>query len=133
MYWADPAGRLVATSIGAEAIAVGDAPLTPIESMDALPLLRTFIEAGNPHVYAQLDVMCPTVAAPGEAVVITAVLPAGSPDAEVTFQVEGLTPVQEPVEAGTSSHAFAFQVVGTYRISTSSYHHGMAIVEVVVQ
>jgi hypothetical protein len=66
-------------------------------------------------------------------VTVTATLPADTPDAEVTFQVDGGQSYTEPVVNGQASHAYAFSLPGTYRIQVSSAHHGQAVVEVIVQ
>lgn len=75
----------------------------------------------------------PNPAAVNETVIVTATLPDGAPDTEVTFQLEGGTAYTEPVTDGNASHAYAFTMSGTYRINVSSAKCGNATVEVVVQ
>jgi hypothetical protein len=75
----------------------------------------------------------PTPATVNAVVTVTATLPADTPDAEVTFQVDGGQSYTEPVVNGQASHAYAFSLPGTYRIQVSSAHHGQAVVEVIVQ
>lgn len=75
----------------------------------------------------------PNPATVSETVVVTAALPAGSPDTEVTFQLEGGTTYTEPVADSKASHTYAFAMPGTYRINVSGTYCGTAIVEVVVQ
>lgn len=75
----------------------------------------------------------PIPASVNAVVEVTATLPADTPDAEVTFVVDGGAPVTEPVAQGTATHAYAFTAPGIYRITVSSQHHGAAVVEVTVQ
>lgn len=74
----------------------------------------------------------PNPAVVDEMVTITAVLPAGSPDAEVMIQVEDGQEYTEPVEDGQASHLYAFDLPGTYRVTVSSAHHREQVVEVTV-
>lgn len=74
----------------------------------------------------------PNPAAVNEIVIVTAILPDGAPDTEVTFQLEGGTAYVEPIINGQASHAYAFAQPGTYKIIVSSTHCGSATVEVTV-
>lgn len=74
----------------------------------------------------------PNPATTNVTVVVRATLFPDPLDTEVTFQVEGGTPITEPVYNGQASHAYAFVQPGVYRIVVSSAHHGTAVVEVTV-
>lgn len=74
----------------------------------------------------------PNPAAVNAVVELTATLPPDTPDTQVTFALEGWTPVTESVVQGQATHAYAFTAPGTYRVTVSSAHHGSATVEVVV-
>lgn len=79
----------------------------------------------------QLDIS-PNPATSNAMVTVTAILPAGTPDTSVTFQVEGGQAYTEPVVTGKASHAYAFATAGRYRITVSSAHHDNTV-EVKVQ
>lgn len=77
--------------------------------------------------------VAPNPVAVNTATTVTANLPPGSPDAQVTFQVQGGAAYTEPVANLKASHAFAFASAGTYQVAVSSAHHGTAWVGVIVQ
>ncbi|MEW6048494.1 MAG: hypothetical protein AB1609_18790 [Bacillota bacterium] len=74
----------------------------------------------------------PNPVAVNDVVIVTAILPAGTLDTEVTFALEGGELVAEAVSNGQATHAYAFRQPGVYRIAVGSRHHGTAYVEVVV-
>lgn len=75
----------------------------------------------------------PNPAAAGQAITVRATLPPGTPDTEVTFQVEGGQAYVKPVTGGQASHTYAFASPGIYQIMVSSAHHGPRKMEVSVQ
>lgn len=107
------------------------------EIMAAGSYALTFDGQGNPtgvQTWAKLTATAtPNTAAVNDTVTVTATLPGGSPDTEVTFQLEGGAAYQEPVTAGQASHAYAFSLAGAYRITVSSAHHGAQTVEVTIE
>jgi len=97
---------------------------------------RAFYDAqsGNWTVYDRLSAAGPASATVGETITVTATLPAGSPDTEVSFQVrfgsETSDPVSVPVTSGAAEQELTFDVEGAYQIIASSVHHGSAFLGV---
>lgn len=94
---------------------------------------RAFYDAatGTWTIYDPIAVTAsPNQAAVNDVVEVTATLPTDTPDAEVTFAVEGGAPVTEPVVQGQATHAYAFSLPGTYSVTVSSAHHGSQTIEV---
>lgn len=135
--WFDSIGRLVAVSD----VAVGFDGPEPVTMVQELPigaeaaLGRAFLQGdGSIVVYDPLNAsVLPNPVPVNSTVTVTATLPVGSPDAQVTFQAEGGGAYQEPVVNGQAAHAYAFAAAGNYRIAVSSAHHGTAYAEVTVQ
>lgn len=77
----------------------------------------------------------PNPGAVGELIVVTALLPPGSLDTEVVFQLVGGQAYVEAVADGQAGHAYVFTQPGVYEIAVSSAHHDTTTVtvEVVVQ
>ncbi|MGE5559913.1 MAG: hypothetical protein ACM3XN_02515 [Chloroflexota bacterium] len=90
------------------------------------------VQAGQLVIYDQLSVQTPAPAAPGATVEIIAILPAGTPDTEVTFELAGEA-VAESIAGNQAVHLYQFADAGRYLVTVSSAHHGSVTVEVVVQ
>lgn len=117
--------------------AAGNYP--PPQGYNLVSAEGVWVEPGDWHINnvfvphrIQLDAS-PNPATPNATMMVRAILPAGSPDTTVTFQVEGGAIYSEPVATGQANHAFAFASAGIYRVLVSSAHHGTAAVEVMVQ
>lgn len=110
------------------------------------PAVRSILEAGSVSVavdaqgnatlviYPHLSAAAlPNPASVNATVTVAAILPAGSLDTQVGFQVQGGTPYVEPVNNMQASHSFAFATAGTYQVAISSDHNGVVYVGVTVQ
>jgi hypothetical protein len=99
---------------------------------------RSFYDAQSETwtTYEPIVLSAPATAEVDATITVTATLPEGTPDNEVSFSVsygnESGTPETVAVEDDDASQLFAFDTPGTYRIIVSSEHHGTTIAEVTV-
>lgn len=101
---------------------------------------RAFFENGAWTVYEPIVISVPEIAEVDATVSVSATLPVGSPDTDVSFVVsytdengeQTMEPIVVTAVDSVASHDFAFAVAGTYQISASSTHHGSDSGEVAI-
>lgn len=87
------------------------------------------VDVVDTKIMASIDLPVATV---NQVIMVTANIPAGSPDSTISFQV-GDGPVEDmPIANDQAVKYYAFSSPGEYVITVSSINHGSASVEVTV-